>query len=75
MAGSADVANDRPEKCTSTKASAILFLKGRLSFCSPDGTPAKHNSGGPSCLVAYGDEAAERLWTNRDLGKFLRIAK
>lgn len=37
------------------KADGILFLAGRLFFSRPDGTRAKHNSGGPSCLVAYGD--------------------
>lgn len=43
------------------RASAYLFLKGRLHFCRPDGTPAKHNSGGPSVLIAYGEVATERL--------------
>lgn len=35
------------------KASAILFLKGRLTFRRADGTPGTSNSGGPSVLVAY----------------------
>lgn len=43
------------------KASAILFLHGRLHFHYPNGDKAKGNSGGPSCLVAYGDYDAERL--------------
>src|SRR5690606_9313365 len=43
------------------RASAILFLRGRLHFCLPDGTPADANSGGPSVLIAYGSEAATRL--------------
>lgn len=42
-------------------AAGILFLSRRLPFCRPDGTACKHNSGGPSCLVAYGPECAERL--------------
>lgn len=36
------------------RASAILFLHGRLHFHKPNGDRAKGNSGGPSCLVAYG---------------------
>lgn len=43
------------------KASAILFLEGRLHFHYPDGRRAEHNSGGPSCLIAYGDLDAEFL--------------
>ena len=52
-------------------ASALLFVKGRLTFCEPDGTTAKtgHNSGGPSVLIAYGDLAKQRLIDNADLGK------
>lgn len=39
------------------RASALLFLEGRLTFHHGDGTASKvgHNSGGPSVLVAYGD--------------------
>lgn len=37
------------------RATAVLFLRGRLFFCRPDGTAADHNAGAPSCLVAYGD--------------------
>lgn len=38
------------------KASAVLFLRGRLTFCHHDGTPADFNSGAPSALIAYGAE-------------------
>jgi hypothetical protein len=41
-------------------ASAILFIKGRLSFCYVDGT-ASNPAGAPSCLIAYGNEAVDRL--------------
>lgn len=37
------------------RASAILFLLGRLTFLSSDGVPARANAGAASCLVAYGD--------------------
>lgn len=43
------------------RASAVMFLHGRLFFHHPDGRRAKGNSGGPSCLVAYGDDDAARL--------------
>ncbi len=38
------------------RAQACLFLEGRLSFYDVNGKKAKHNSGGPSVLVAYGME-------------------
>lgn len=47
------------------RATAIVFLHGRLFFHHPvSGRRAAHNSGGPSCLVAYGDEAVRRLWAS-----------
>lgn len=57
------------------KATGLLFLKGRLTFCRPNGTPAKHNSGGPSLLVAYGLEADGRIQANNDLGKYVRLTR
>jgi len=38
-----------------------LFLEGRLYFFRPDGTRARNNSGGPSVLLAYGEENSRRL--------------
>ena len=43
------------------KASAVLFIKGRLHFCHLDGRVAKTNSGAPSVLISYGKECAEIL--------------
>lgn len=43
------------------KASALLFIKGRLYFRQPDGNKAKWTGGAPSVLIAYGDGAAEQL--------------
>jgi hypothetical protein len=43
------------------KARGVLFLHGRLYFHQADGARAAANSGAPSCLVAYGDEALSRL--------------
>ena len=51
-------------------ARALLFLRGRITFFRPDGSAPKegHNSGGPSVLIAYGEEAGYRLKRNADLG-------
>lgn len=43
------------------RASALLFLHGRLHFHYADGSRAAANSGAPSVLVAYGRNAASRL--------------
>ena len=37
------------------RAHAVLFVAGRPHFHLPDGTRAQGNSGGPICLIAYGD--------------------
>jgi hypothetical protein len=42
-------------------ATAILFLAKRPHFYHPDGTRANGNSGGPICLIAYGNESAKVL--------------
>lgn len=52
-------------------ASAILFLEGRLHFHYPDGRRAEANAGGPSCLIAYGDEDAAILATSGLCGAFV----
>ncbi|WP_051047421.1 DNA N-6-adenine-methyltransferase [Nocardia asiatica] len=44
-----------------TRATAILFLRGRLHFHHPDGTRAPHNAGGPSCLITYTRHDATHL--------------
>lgn len=55
------------------KASAVLFLEGRLYFHYVDGTKAKANSGAPSVLVAYGFEDAEALKTCGLRGKYIAL--
>lgn len=42
-------------------AAAVMFLHGRPHFCRPDGTKAEGNSGGPICLIAYGEANANAL--------------
>ena len=55
------------------RASALLFLHGRLYFHYPDGERAGANSGAPSVLVAYGSAAAERLRTSGLSGSFVNL--
>lgn len=43
------------------KASALLFIEGRLHFHHVGGQKAAANAGAPSVLVAYGAECTERL--------------
>lgn len=55
------------------KATALLFLHGRLHFHYPDGDRAGANSGAPSVLVAYGERAAERLMTAEIDGTYVPL--
>lgn len=43
------------------RADAVLFLQRRPHFYRPDGSRAKGNSGGPVCLIAYGEANAQTL--------------
>lgn len=54
------------------KASALLFLHGRLHFHYPDGRRAAANSGAPSVLVAYGEADALRLKASDLPGSFIQ---
>ena len=54
------------------KASALLFLHGRLHFHHPDGTRAHANAGAPSVLVAYGAEDARMLATTSLPGTWVK---
>ena len=53
------------------KASALLFIKGRLYFHYVDGRMANANSGAPSVLIAYGDECADFLKNCEIEGAFI----
>ncbi|WIA96445.1 phage N-6-adenine-methyltransferase [Curtobacterium sp. MCBA15_004] len=55
------------------KATALLFLHGRLHFHHADGTRAAANSGAPSVLVAYGERAAQQLEQTALAGSFVRL--
>lgn len=53
------------------KANALLFLEGRLFFHTVDGKRAKNNAGGPSVLIAYGNENVEKLKNCDIKGQFV----
>jgi hypothetical protein len=55
------------------KASALLFLHGRLHFHHADGTRARANAGAPSVLVAYGDDDAAALRASALEGTFIAL--
>lgn len=54
-------------------ASAVLFLRGRVTFLRGDGSKVYANSGAPSCLVAYGDSDREILEKCGLEGKLVRL--
>ena len=53
------------------RATAILFLRGRLTFIDGGGALASANAGAPSCLVAYGQDDAEALATSGLPGRLI----
>jgi hypothetical protein len=53
-------------------ADAILFIKGRLNFCTPDGKAAGA-AGSPSVLIAYGEENVKALETCGIEGKLVYL--
>lgn len=55
------------------RASAVLFLRGRLYFHYVDGREADANAGAPSVLVAYGARDADILEGCTIDGQFLRL--
>ena len=57
------------------RASALLFLRGRLHFHYPDGTRAKGNAGGPSVLIAYGSSDSNILKNCGLPGGFVLLRK
>lgn len=55
------------------RADAMLFLRGRLHFYTVDGNRAKANAGGPSVLIAYGQENANVLKACGLVGHFVPL--
>lgn len=56
------------------EADAVLMLRGRISFCYPDGRPGR-NGGEPSALIAWGAEDVERLMASGIPGKLLALKR
>lgn len=56
-------------------ASAVLFVQGRPHFHLPDGSRAKANSGGPICLIGYGQGEIEKLETSGIPGKVIVLRR
>lgn len=54
-------------------ATAMLILRGRLTFESPDSTKPNSGAGCGSVLVAFGEDNAECLRTCNIDGKFIRL--
>lgn len=61
--------------CVWPRASALLFLRGRISFFNVDGTKSSYSGGAPSVLVAYGTVDAELLRLSGIDGKFIALAE
>lgn len=57
------------------RATACLFLRGRIRFHKPGGEIGKHNGGAPSVLVAYGPMNAQALIDSQLPGYFTFIGK
>lgn len=57
-------------RCVWPKASALLFIKGRLRFFHVDGTEGS-TAGAPSVLISYGDENARILKNCGIEGKYV----
>jgi hypothetical protein len=55
------------------RASALLFLRGRLTFLGPDLQPGPGNAGAPSVLVAFGSEDAGMLERSGLSGKLVHL--
>lgn len=55
------------------KATAVLFLEGRLYFHHVSGERAKANAGAPSVLIAYGEKSAGLLKDCGIKGKYIYL--
>lgn len=54
-------------------ATAILFLRGRVTFLDGSGIAASANSGAPSVLIAYGDGDTDALAASGLEGHLVRL--
>ena len=56
------------------KATALLFIEGRLHFHRQDGSRAKAHAGAPSVLLAYGYDDAWKLMESGIGGRFMLLS-
>jgi hypothetical protein len=56
------------------RATAVMFLRGRLRFYNSDGSAPSNNAGAPSVLVAYGDTNAVALKASGLNGYFINLS-
>jgi hypothetical protein len=56
-------------------ADSLLFLKGRVKFCYPDGRPSKNSCGAPCVLVAHGENNTEALSQSGLAGALVQTTK
>jgi len=56
-----------------TRATALLFLHGRVHFHRADGTRSVDNAGAPSVLAAYGEQDAVALQQSGLRGSFCEL--
>lgn len=61
------------QDCIFPYAYGILFLRGRIRFCHPDGTPGE-TACAPSALVAYSERDFARLRESGLVGALLRVS-
>jgi hypothetical protein len=57
------------------RASALLFVRGRLTFHHVDGSLSGYNAGAPSVLVAYGERDAELLHRAPIFGHYIDLRR
>ncbi len=62
------------------RATAIMFLRGRLCFHRPDGALARNDTHGgyaaaPSVLIAYGESDARALKASSLIGEFVSLRR
>lgn len=54
-------------------ADAVFFFEGRLFFHEPSGKRCPHNSGGPSCLIAYGQRNVRAIEKSELAGRLVLL--
>lgn len=56
-------------------ADGMFFIRGRIQFCTVDGSISNNNLGAPSVLIAYGQENADILSSCGLRGRFVPLQR